>query len=181
MKDMMRKQRNNGYIWTVLGPPRHIVVCVSIISVSPVAVYIYIELDLHCACRWPSTQWCLVCGSHSAGKENDHKFLPEASFGLWVLSLPASVCVCQFVCQSLACPRDNFGPVEARITKFGPKVQNNLVKATIVLWSKWPWPSRSNIRSKSQFTPLWACPYHNSSHIQARITKFWSRGAKYIG
>ena len=35
-------------------------------------------------------------------------FLPEASFGLRVLSSPASVCVsvcvCQSVCQSLACP-----------------------------------------------------------------------------
>ena len=33
-----------------------------------------------------------------------------------------SVCVCESVCQSLACPRDNLGPVQARITKFGPKV-----------------------------------------------------------
>ena len=43
--------------------------------------------------------------------------LPEASFGLRILSLPASVCVCVCVsvclsvCQSLACPRDNSGPV----------------------------------------------------------------------
>ena len=64
-------------------------------------------------------------------------FLPEASFDLRVLSLPASVCasVCQSVCQSLACPHDNSGPVQVRITKFGPKVQNNLVKVPIVLWS----------------------------------------------
>ena len=36
-------------------------------------------------------------------------FLPEASFGLRVLSLPASVCVCVClsVCQSRVCPRDN--------------------------------------------------------------------------
>ena len=32
------------------------------------------------------------------------------------------VCVCQSVHQSLACPRDNSGPVQARINKFGPKV-----------------------------------------------------------
>ena len=55
-------------------------------------------------------------------------FLPEASFGLRVLSSPASVCVCVRVCvcqsvrQSLACPRDNSEPVQARIAKFGPKV-----------------------------------------------------------
>ena len=48
--------------------------------------------------------------------------LPKASFGLRVLSLPASVCVC--VCpsvrQSRACARNNSWPISARITKFGP-------------------------------------------------------------
>ena len=101
-------------------------------------------------------------------------FLPETSFGLRVLSLPASVCVCVClsVCQSLACPRDNSGPVQARIAKFGPKMQKTLVKVPIVLGSNWPWPSRSNLTSKSEFTQFWACPDHNSLPIQARITKF---------
>ena len=54
------------------------------------------------------------------------------------------VCVCQSVCQSLACPRDNLGPVQARIAKFGPKMQKTLVKVPIVLVGNWPWPSRSN-------------------------------------
>ena len=60
-------------------------------------------------------------------------FLPEASFGLRVLSLPASVCVCVclFVCQSLVCPRNNSGPVQAKITKLGPKMQKTLVKILI--------------------------------------------------
>ena len=56
-------------------------------------------------------------------------FLPEASFGLRVLSSPASVCVC----QSLACPPDSLGPVQARIAKFGPKMQKILVKVLNVL------------------------------------------------
>ena len=43
------------------------------------------------------------------------------------------VCVCESVCQSLACPRDNLGPVQARIAKFGPKMQMTLVKVPIVL------------------------------------------------
>ena len=47
------------------------------------------------------------------------------------------VCVCQSVCQLLACPHHNSGPVQARITKFGTKVQNNLIKVPIVLWSNW--------------------------------------------
>ena len=42
------------------------------------------------------------------------------------------VCVCQSVCQSLACPSNNSGPVQVRITKFGSKVRNNLVKVPIV-------------------------------------------------
>ena len=70
------------------------------------------------------------------------------------------------------CPHDNSSPVQARITKFGPKMQNTLVKVTIVLGANQPWPSRSHLRSKSKFSPFWACPHHNSSSIQAKITKF---------
>ena len=43
------------------------------------------------------------------------------------------VYVCQYVCQSLACPRDNSGPFQDRIAKFGPKMQKTLVKVPIVL------------------------------------------------
>ena len=80
---------------------------------------------------------------------------------------------CLSVCQSLACPRDNSGPVQARTTKFGQKMQKTLVKVPIVLWTDRPWPSRSNLTWKCKFTQFWACPHHNSPPIQARITKFW--------
>ena len=52
--------------------------------------------------------------------------LPEVSFGLRVLSLPASVCVCVrvSVCQFLSFLCNNLRPIQARITKFGPVVQN---------------------------------------------------------
>ena len=66
-------------------------------------------------------------------------------FGLRVLSLPAPVRVCLSVCQSLACPHDNSGPVQARITKFEPKMQNTLVKVPFVLWSHRPWISMKNL------------------------------------
>ena len=101
-------------------------------------------------------------------------FLPKASFGLRVLSSPASVCVsvCVCACQSLSCPRDNSGPIQARIAKFGPKMQKTLVKVPIVLGGNWPWPSRSNWTSKSEFTPFWACPDHYSPPILVRISKF---------
>ena len=93
-------------------------------------------------------------------------FLPEASFGLRVLSLPVSVCVCQL----LACPHDNSSPVQARITKVGPDKQNTLVKIPIVLGGNWPWPSRSNLTSNSKYTPFWACPNHYSPPILFRIS-----------
>ena len=86
----------------------------------------------------------------------------------------ACVCVCVrvCVCQSLACPSDNLGPVQAGIAKFGPKMQKTLVKVPIVFGGNWPWPSRSNLTSKSEFTSFWAFQGHNSSPIQVRITKF---------
>ena len=40
-----------------------------------------------------------------------------------------SVCVC--LCQSFTCSRDNSGPVQARITKFGPKMQKTLLRSII--------------------------------------------------
>ena len=96
------------------------------------------------------------------------RFLPEASFGLRVLSSPVSVCVY----QSLACPHDNSSPVQARITKFGPEKQNTLVKIPIVFGSSWLWPSRSNLTSNWKLTPFWACPTHYASPVQVRISKF---------
>ena len=57
-------------------------------------------------------------------KSKDQHLLPEASFGLRVLSLPASVGVRVCVRQPLACPRDIASPVQVRITKDGPEVKN---------------------------------------------------------
>ena len=90
--------------------------------------------------------------------------------GIVVACVCVCTCVCQSVCQSLACPRDNSGPVQARITKFGPKMQKTLVKVPIVLGGNWPWPSRSKVR----IYPTLSLPHHNSLPIQARITKFRS-------
>ena len=42
----------------------------------------------------------------------------------------------------------------------------------IVFGGEWHWPSRSNLTSKSKFTPFWACLHDNSSPVQARATKF---------
>ena len=96
---------------------------------------------------------------------------PVLAFG-YCRSLRLCLSVCLSVCQSLACSRDNAGPVQAKITKFGPKMQKTFVKVPIVLRTDPPWPWRSNFNWKSKFTPFWACPHHYSPPIQARITKF---------
>ena len=82
------------------------------------------------------------------------------------------LCLCVCVYQSLACPHDNSSPVQARITKFGPEKQDTLVKIPFVLGGNWPWPSRSNLTSKSKLTPFWACPNYYSPPILVRISKF---------
>ena len=81
-------------------------------------------------------------------------FLPKASFGLWVSTLPMYVCVRLSVCQSWACPHNNSWPVQARITKFGLKVQNTLVKALTVLAGNWSWSSRSNLTHWGRVTHI---------------------------
>ena len=103
-----------------------------------------------------------------------HFLLPETSVGLRVLSSPASVGLCVRVCvyQSRAWPLDNSSLIQARITKFGPEMQNILVYFPIVFGDDRSRPSRSNLIQKSNFTSLWACPHHNSSAVQARVTKF---------
>ena len=92
--------------------------------------------------------------------------------GIVVACVCVCVSVCLSVCQSLACLRDNSGPVWARIAKFGPKMQKTLITVPIVFWTDRPWPSGSNLTWKSKFTPFWACPHYNSPPIQVRITKF---------
>ena len=58
------------------------------------------------------------------------------------------LCVRVSVYQSLAWPRDNSGPVQARITKFELKVQNTLVKVPIVLggWSTLTFKVKFNLK-----------------------------------
>ena len=103
-----------------------------------------------------------------------YRFLPKASFGLQVLSSPASVGLCVHVCvyQSQDCPHENSSLIQARITKFGPEMQNTLVWIPIVFGDDRPWPSRSNLTCKSNLTPFWVCLHPNSSVLHARITKF---------
>ena len=92
--------------------------------------------------------------------------------GIVITCVCGSVCVCMCVYQSRACPLDNSSSSQARITKFGPEMQNTLVWVPIVFGDDRPWSSRSNLTWKSNFTSFWACSHHYSSAIQARISKF---------
>ena len=71
--------------------------------------------------------------------------------------LVLSVCaqVCASVCQPWACLHDDLWLIQAKSAKFGPEVQNTFVKIRIGLGSDWPWPSRSNLISKSKFLHAW--------------------------
>ena len=63
-------------------------------------------------------------------------FLPDASFGLRVLSVPVPVCVCLSVCKcvsTLSYPRDNFGHIQTRITKLGAEAQTPWLRFLIFL------------------------------------------------
>ena len=104
-------------------------------------------------------------------------FLHEASFGLRVLSLPASVpSVRPSVCLSVT----KFVRTITHYTfKLGsPNLDHRCKRQwlrSLLFWGvDWPWISRSNLTSKSKFTPFWACSHNNSSPVQARITKFGS-------
>ena len=62
------------------------------------------------------------------------------AFGIVIACICVYVCVCTYICVYV-----NLWPVQARITKFGQKVQNTLVIVPIVLRGNWLWPSRSNL------------------------------------
>ena len=99
-------------------------------------------------------------------------FLPEASFGLWVLSLPASVCLCvrPSVCvcaKHLLVRAITHHPFKLRSPNLEYMCKRPWLRSLLFLGGFWPWPSRSNLTSTSKFTPFWACPRDNSSHVQA--------------
>ena len=65
---------------------------------------------------------------------HDNQFYPRPVLALGYcrcLRLCVRVSVCLFVCQSLACPRDNSGPVQARIAKFGPKCKRPWLRSLL--------------------------------------------------
>ena len=73
------------------------------------------------------------------------------------------------MCQQI-CLRDNLPPVQAMITKFGPGVQNNLVK--IMLFSSIDLHFQGQIELQNQnLPPFWTCPPNYSPSIEVRTNQ----------
>ena len=80
-------------------------------------------------------------------------FLPEASYGLRVLSSPASVCVC--VCPSTFFVRTiTHLTFQLQSSNLDQKIQQILLKVPIVFGVDWPCTSRSNLMSFQNFVYL---------------------------
>ena len=107
-------------------------------------------------------------------------FLPAASFGLWVLSLPTSlcvsvcVCVCGWVCvhQPWTFHPINSSPLQARITEFGWEIPKHLHWDPYCFVGQLALTFKVKFNLKVQIHPFWAYPQHNSTPVQARIIKF---------
>ena len=91
-----------------------------------------------------------------------HQFLPEASFGLRVLSMPASVCVCMYasVCVSLCVNHLLVREITLDPFKLGSpslthQCKANWLRTLLFLWNDRLWPS--NLTWKSKFTLFCAC------------------------
>ena len=89
------------------------------------------------------------------------------------------VCVCVFVCLSVrlcvnhllvrAITRDLF---KLGSPNFDQRCKRPWLRSLLFWGGNWPWPSRSNLTSKSEFTPFWGCLDHYSPPILVRISEF---------
>ena len=120
------------------------------ISASPIILENEFEKYYYDNCHISQVQLNMVLKADNLATLGYHFYpRPVMAFGYCrCLRLSVCVCVCVYVCvcvrQSSVCPDDNLSPAQATITKFGPEVQNTLIKMPIVLGVHWPWPSRSN-------------------------------------
>ena len=109
----------------------HIVIISSMLSTHVKYELVFMMSDV-LLMRKNDTQMLMPFGSLRLKK---YMFFTRGQFwppGNVVACVCVRVSVCLSVCQSIACPRHNSGPVQAG-TKFGPKMQKTLVKVPIVL------------------------------------------------
>ena len=92
-------------------------------------------------------------------------------------------CVCLSVCPSVrVCGKHLLvRAITHHLFKLGSLNLDHKCKrpwlGSLLFWGvgDWPWPSRSNLTSKSKFTPFWACPRHDSPPIEVTISKFGTK------
>ena len=105
--------------------------------------------------------------------------LPEASFGLRVLSSPASVCVCPCVCVSLwvnhllvhAITRD---PFKLGSPNLDQRCKRPWLRSLLFLgWLTLTFKVKFNFKVKIYpILSLWVCPRHKSPPFEVRISIF---------
>ena len=93
-------------------------------------------------------------------------FYPRPVFGLRVLSLPASVRPSPSLSARLLITRSS------QDHQIWTKDSKHLGQGPYCFGEQSTLISKVKFNLKAKFTPFWACPYHNSSPIEARITKF---------
>ena len=132
---------------------------------------IWTNAIVDCIIRRKKLQWHFNRNSNIFNHEN--AFLSEASFGRRVLSLPASVCVSVRPCVNHELVRAiTHHPFKLGSPNLDHRCKRPWFRSILVFWGYWPWYSRSNLTSKSKFTPFWACPCHNSAPIEVTIFKY---------
>ena len=100
-------------------------------------------------CWWPNDDWAISIADFQdilmllGYQKNFHViFVTWGQF--WPLG-NAVACICMSVCMCVCLLHDNSSPIQARITKCGPEVQNSLVEIMIVLGNNWHSLSRWNL------------------------------------
>ena len=90
------------------------------------------------------------------------------------LCLPL-VCVWSCVSQSRAWSHETLWPVQAVTTKFGPEVQNTLVKFPIFLGVDWPWPCKVKFNHHMERLP--SLRFCAQCRIAAWLKGYCNRGS----
>ena len=151
------------------------------VSKSFVLYLLSTEAEVYCP-SWIMFNWSWpILASFTKllkSKEAEIKFYPRPVLAFRYcrcLRLCVSVCLSVSVCINHKFVRViTRSPIQARITKFEAQMQKTLVQVPIVLGGDRPWPSRSNLTWKSNFTSFWACLCDNFSSVKAKVTKGWS-------
>ena len=104
------------------------------------------------------------------------RFLPEASFGLRVLSLPASVCLCVRLCVHQS--RVFRGITHHSFKLWSLNLDHRRKRSwlrSLLFEGRLTLTFKVKFNSKVKIYPIWACPCHNSPPIEVTISKFGTK------